>query len=186
MKLIYQIILISLVGILISHDAQGQNKSFPEQLSLTQNNLNLNGHGVRRKYFITLYSLGLYLGEKSNDDAKIYNSNSNMNIRLVVESGFLSKEKLQEAVITEFKKQAGKKYESKKSQLEEFLFCFNAGVNRGDVFDFNFTKLNTLVILKNGIQVQKIRDLEFKQIFYKIWLGSNPVDDNLKIKLLGN
>lgn len=187
MKAISQFILISLIGIFISNNTLAQNVNFTKQLTINKSELQLNGHGVRRKYLINLYSLGLYLTEKNNNNEKgsqIANSNANMNIRLIVESKFLSKEKLQDAVTKEFKKQAGDKYKSHKDQLDKFLFCFNGGVKKGDTFDFNFVDSYTLVIFKNKAQVQKITGLEFKQFFYKIWLGSKPIDNDLKQNLV--
>lgn len=184
MKLISQIILIFSLGIFMSSNSMAQDVNFPMQLTLNNSELKLNGQGVRRQYLTTLYSLGLYLTEKSDKDVQISKSKDNMNIRLIIESKYLSKSKLQSAVVKEFKKQAGSKYEIHKAQLNKFLFCFNGGVKKGNTYDFNFVDSYTLVILKNGTQVQRITGLEFKEIFYNIWLGSNPVDNDLKYSLL--
>lgn len=184
MKTICQIFLISVIISIFSIDAIAQDRNYPEKLSLSQGELSLKGQGVRRKYFMTVYSLGLYLNDNISD--KICSSKSYMNMRLVVESSFLSREKLEDAVVVEFKKQAGKKYNSKKQQLDRFILAFGEGVKKGDVFDFCFVESNKLMIYKNDVKVQEIHGLEFKQLLYKIWIGDKPVDDNLKYKLLGN
>jgi len=186
MKIISKFILICFLCVFVFSNSQGQESKFPDELVLKKTKLILNGQGERKRFFMTVYSLALYLPVESNNANEIYTSKNSMNLRLVVESSLLSKEKLVDAIVVEFKKKAGKDYNKQKNRLNIFISVFENGVKKNDIFDFSFEESKVLVIYKNGKKNKEINGLDFKQILYKIWLASNPVDDNLKYKLLGN
>jgi hypothetical protein len=59
--------------------------------------------------------------------------------------------------------------------------------NNGDNFNLIYTPLDKSIwVYKNNILEGKIPGLEFKKAFFGIWLGQNPVDDDLKKSLLGH
>ena len=57
-------------------------------------------------------------------------------------------------------------------------------LNEGDVFTIKKDK-NQVTLLKNGTITAQIEDAEISQMILTPWIGKQPIDDELKQKLLG-
>ncbi len=57
-------------------------KKLPDTLSLSGENLVLNGAGLRKKLFIKVYAGALYLKKKSKDKQAIVNADEHMMVRM--------------------------------------------------------------------------------------------------------
>lgn len=156
--------------------------NFPAQQSFAGQALTLNGKGIRTKAFFDLYTAGLYLQAKSTDAATILSADQPMAIRLEITSGMITSEKMEEAVREGFKKSTADP--AIQPRIEQLITVFKAEIKEGDLYDFVYKPTN-VVILKNGKQAATIAGNDFKQAFYGIWLGANPVQASLKKALLG-
>jgi len=75
----------------------------------------------------------------------------------------------------------GYKYEE---QIAKFLSILPSEIKKFDILRFLYKKGGELSVFKNRTLLGSINDKEFKEAFFKSWLGENPVDYDLKEKLL--
>jgi hypothetical protein len=163
---------------LIGHAAD----NFPAQQTFAGQALSLNGKGVRTKLMFNLYTAGLYLPTKSTDTAAILAANTPSAVRLEITSSMITSEKMEEAVREGFKKSTADP--AIQPRIEQLIAVFKEAIKEGDVYDFVY-KPSSVIIIKNGKQSASIAGNDFKQAFFGIWLGANPVQGSLKKALLG-
>lgn len=156
--------------------------NFPAQQTFAGQALNLNGKGIRSKVFFNLYTAGLYLPAKSTDAAAILASDKPSAVRLEITSSMITSEKMEEAVRDGFKKSTSDP--AIQPRIEQLIGVFKEAIKEGDVYDFVYKPTNVLII-KNGKQAASIAGNDFKQAFFGLWLGTNPVQASLKKALLG-
>lgn len=178
---------------LISSNADAAGKTvagvaFEEQLRLDDTPLLLNGAGVRSKFFIKAYVIGLYLPHKVGDAELAINQAGPKQLRIVAlrdvgVSMFLSglesglEKNLAHADLT---------------TLHPRLDQFNAAIKsigkipEGVVFAIDLTAGNQTRLSLNGKQVgQDIAGADFYQALLHVWLGKKPAQEELKAALLG-
>lgn len=156
--------------------------NFPAQQTFAGQTLVLNGKGVRTKLLFNLYTAGLYLQAKSTDAAAILAAAKPMAMRLEITSGVITSAKMEEAVREGFKKSTADP--NIQPRIEQLIAVFKETIKEGDIYDFIYQPTN-LVIIKNGKPAANIAGADFKQAFFGIWLGENPVQASLKKALLG-
>lgn len=158
---------------------------FDGQLSIDEQTLYLNGEGPRKKAFLTVYDMALYLTEKGSDAEAIIKADHPMAIRLIIRSRFATAERISEAFREGLEKSTGGDSHAIDSQIETFLSVFDNGVVKEDAFNFVYLPNTGLKIYKNGDVTTQIKGIEFKQALYGIWLSDDPVVAKLKSQLLG-
>ncbi len=152
--------------------------------AMMQNNLILNGAGVRSKFFFDLYVGGLYLKEKSQNATNIINSNMPMAIKLHITSSLISSKKMQDATMEGFENSTDNKMEPIKNEIDQFINVFKKEIKDGDIYDFIY-KNNKVSIYKNTKLITTIKGLKFKKALFGIWLCNKPAQESLKKKMLG-
>jgi hypothetical protein len=157
----------------------------PEKLQRAGVAFVLNGAGVRSKFFIDIYVSALFLEDRSQDSEKILRDDMNMGIRLQVVSSFVDQDSLKSAIKDGFETATGGNTQPIQPQIDRFLELMSEEVNKGDYFDFIYLSNSGLKVFKNDIYLQDIKGLNFKRAFFGIWLGDDPVDDDLKENMLG-
>lgn len=162
--------------------ADGNANNFPAQQTFAGQALTLNGKGIRTKLMFNLYTAGLYLQGKSTDAAAILVADQPMAMRLEITSGMITSDKMEEAVREGFKKSTSDPHIQ--PRIEQLIAVFKAEIKERDVYDFVYNP-SSIIIIKNGKQTATIAGADFKQAFFGIWLGNNPVQASLKKALLG-
>lgn len=157
--------------------------TFYTEIKLAENNLVLNGGGLREKYFIDLYVGALFLQQKSKDAIKIVNSDAPMVIQIKLVSNSVTREKFVESVKEGFKNASNGK--ASNEQINKFITSFSSEFKKGDKISFEYTPKKGVVVEKNGMQLCAIEGLEFKKALFSIWLGAVPADESLKVGMLG-
>jgi len=156
--------------------------TLPNTVTLSGEEMNLNGAGMREKMWIDLYAGGLYVQTKSSDAVEIINADASMAIKLHIVSGMVSQDKMIGAVTDGFEKSTlGKATTADKAA---FIACFNDEITKKDVFDIVYSGGKTTVY-KNGKEKGSVKGLEFKKALFGIWLGKKPADKDLKKGMLG-
>ena len=160
----------------------------PRTIEFKQRTLLLNGVGVRSKMWVDVYVQALYLSDLSQNAESILESNSEMAIRLQITSSMVTSEKLSKSLNKGLVKSIGDgnlgKFKSQIALLESLL-------NKEKTFKDDAINLiynpadESLWVYKNDRYEGKIPGLEFKKVFFGIWLSDNPVDEKLKNDLLG-
>lgn len=156
--------------------------TLPNKLSLSGEEMQLNGAGIREKMWIDLYVGGLYVQTKSTNANSIINADAAMAIKLHIVSRMVSQSKMIGAVTEGFENSStGKATAAEKAS---FIACFNDEITKEDVYDIAYANGKTIVY-KNGKQKGSVSGLEFKKALFGIWLGKKPADKNLKKGMLG-
>lgn len=158
------------------------NGNFPAAQAFAGQSLTLNGMGSRSKWMLHLYNAGLYLKANSSDAATILAANEPQAIRLEITSSMITSEKMEEAVREGFQKSTSDP--AIQPRIEQLITVFKEPIKEGDLYDFVY-RPGSVAIIKNGKNATNISGNDFKQAFFGIWLGDNPVQASLKKALLG-
>lgn len=158
----------------------------PDNLSVTEQPLALNGAGVRSKFFMDIYVAGLYLPAKEQAAQSIIEQDKPMGLRLHVTSGLLSAEKMQSATLEGFEKSTNGNLAPIQESVDVFIDSLKDEIAENDVFEFIYAPKQGVAVYKNGELKTQVPGLEFKQALFGIWLSDEPVQDDLKQGLLGS
>jgi hypothetical protein len=155
------------------------------KLAVEEQNLTLNGAGVREKMLMNMYVASLYLTKKATDGNAISAANEAMAIKLNIVSSLISSEKMTTAINDGFENSTGKKTAPLKAKIDKFNGFFKEKINKKDVFVIVYVPGEGVSVLKNGVKKGTIDGLDFKKALFGIWLGNKPADDDLKAGMLG-
>lgn len=185
MRKLLSLILIAIVC--TSADVTVSDVPFREEISFKGTNFILNGAGIREKYYIDLYVMGLYLKAKSNDADFIMKQNAPQLIRMVCVSNLITPEKFNEAIVEGFHKATNGKPEPFKKEIDQLKSSFSDVWKVNDEFVIYYTPIGGLEIYKNS-RLKTVIECkgDFKATLMKIWLGPESVSEDLKQEILGN
>jgi hypothetical protein len=160
--------------------------SMPATMKAGNSSLVLNGAGIRVKFFMDIYVGGLYVGAKSKDGDAISKANEAGAVKLHIVSGMATSERMADAVKEGFEKSTGGKTGPLQARIDRFVKLFKAEpIVKGNEFDNIYVPGIGTQIFKNGKLLDTIEGLDFKTALWGIWLGSDPVQENLKVAMLG-
>jgi len=159
----------------------------PASVKVGEKSLNLNGAGIRKKAFFKLYVAGLFTAKKGTDANALINADEPIGIRLQITSGMVSSDNMSEAIAEGFKKSTGGKTAPIQGKIDEFIANFKKDpIVEGNIFELFYVPGTGVQTYKNGKLLTTIEGLDFKKALFGIWLGSDPVDADLKKGLLGS
>jgi len=158
---------------------------FPSSLEFSNNSLQKQGVGKRKRAFLSLYSAGLYLETKSDDGGVISAADEPMAIRLNIVSGLISSKKMKSALWDGFGKATKGDLEPIKSEIELFASAFADEIVKKDMFDLVYLPGSGVEVLKNGQSKVVVPGLAFKEALFRIWLSEDPIQASLKKAMLG-
>lgn len=147
--------------------------------------LQLNGAGVREKFWMDMYAGGLYLQEKSSDAAKIVEADKPMAIKLHIVSKMITSKRMIDAVNEGFENSTGGNTATLQNEIHKFIGFFEEQINKNDIFDIVYLPAEGVKVFKNGKEQGSIQGMSFKKALFGIWLGDEPADDDLKEGMLG-
>lgn len=183
-------LLILLAGVLLSFNLNAKEISgvnVAESVALGDQNLVLNGAGVRTKMMFDIYVAALYRSEKSKQAETVLADVGARRILVHMVFG-LKSEKLLEAFTSGITaNQTSAQLLALDTPLKKFAAIFAAipEVKKGDVILFDYLpEIGTKVIV-NGVERGVIAGVEFNRALLSVWLGNKPVDADLKKDLLG-
>jgi len=155
--------------------------NLPTTLTIGDSNLVLNGSGIRKKLMFSIYEIGLYLPQKTNDIKAVYNSEKKA-LKLYFIYKKIESNKIKEA----FEDGIALNHKELKDteEAKKFLSIFNFDVKEKDVIDLYFDRINFLIYY-NSKQIGGFTNTVLSKAILDIYLGENPIDKSLKNKLLG-
>jgi len=155
-----------------------------EEIEILDTQLELNGAGVRSKFFFNIYIGALYLTKKVQqlDDIKeddawrvsmhfLYDEVTGKDLVAGWNDGFKSNN-----TDTELSRYA--------DQIKQFNGLFRT-VQKGDVIAVNYDPATGTSVAFNGKIAGIVEGSSFAQLLLKIWLGESPADEGLKAAMLG-
>ncbi len=179
-------ILLAFLGMGISvAQTQVGGVTLPQTENFQDQQLILNGAGVREKLWIDLYAGGLYLTEKSSNADAIMAANEPMSIKLHIVSKLISSNKMIDAVDEGFQKSTNGNTKAIDSKIAKFKSFFQDEIRKNDIFDIVYIPSSGVTVYKNGTEKGNIQGMDFKKALFGIWLSERPADDDLKEAMLG-
>lgn len=150
--------------------------------------LKLNGAGIRYKAIFKVYVAGLYLPEKKTTVQEVLALPGARRVTIVPMRD-ISNEDFGRSFMSGIQKNSDRAEKAKMiMQLQKFgeIFASVPELKKGDVLTTDWIPGSGTVIHLNGKRVSDVLpDLAFYNAILKIWLGDNPADSRLKPLLLG-
>lgn len=157
----------------------------PDTMSAGGTELQLNGAGVRDKWFIDLYVGGLYLSKAENNAQKIIGADEPQAISLHIVSGLISSEKMTDATLEGFEAATDGNMKPIQKEIDRFMAVFDDEINEGDVFAMTHLPGEGVQVSKNWKPQDTIPGMAFKKALFGIWLSDDPAQEDLKEAMLG-
>lgn len=148
--------------------------------------LRLNGAGVRRKLFVPVYAVGLYLPAPTTDPARVLAVDGPWLVHMHFLHGEVPRDKLVAGWDEGFAaNHTGAALAALQDRIRRFNGLFDT-LHRGDVVVLAFDPRAgaTQVSINGGVR-GAIPGADFAAALLRIWLGPAPVSDHLKAALLG-
>ncbi|MGB0837980.1 MAG: chalcone isomerase family protein [Flavobacteriaceae bacterium] len=158
----------------------------PSQFTNQQDqSLELNGAGVREKFWIDLYVASMYVETKGLEAEQYYNSDSSIIMNLNIISDMITSDKMFSAIEEGFENSAKNPSTELQSKMTQMTKLFKADpIKKGDSFRFSYIDGKGTYIFKNDKELSLIPGKDFKSALFGIWLCNKPADKNLKKDLL--
>ncbi len=181
-KAILFIIILTFIFTSIAWGLKIGGKVLPDNMKAGDNELTINGAGLRKKLIIKVYAGALYLMAKGTDANTIIEADEPMAVKMHFIYKAVAPKKLIKAWNTGFGK-------SDISNLQEEIKTFNSYFTndavKNDVYDIIYVpEVGTSVYMNNQLK-GTIPGLEFKKAVFSIWLGEQTELPKLKKAMLG-
>jgi hypothetical protein len=160
--------------------------TFPNNLQAGNSNLTLNGTGVRKKHMIELYVAGLYTSAKTSNPNDVIDGKGSVAMKIHVLSSMITNKKMSETMREGFEKSTHGNMAPYQDRIDQFVKALSEDVHKGANYDVVYNADRALTqVIKDGQVKSEIKGEDFRKILFAIWLGDDPVDKDLKAKLLG-
>lgn len=147
--------------------------------------LQLNGAGVRSRFFFDIYVGALYLQEVEHRAERILLEPAPVRVTMHILYAEVDAEKLVDGWTAGFEKNLD---DLQMQALEARLQAFNgifADAHRGDVLMFDFLPDGSTRVVINGVEKGVLQGMDFQRALMSVWLGEHPADPSLKKAMLG-
>ena len=171
------------VGAAVALAGEAAGVKMPDTITVEGKTLKLNGIGLRKKMLFKVYVAGLYVETPSKEAAKLISSDEVKSITLhvlrslsgnqigeAISDGFWHNSKSQMGVLTE--------------RLQKLTGMFPAVVE-GDEIVLTYVPGKGTSVSAKGQAKGVIEGKDFADALFSVWLGGNPVQEDLKKALLG-
>ena len=158
--------------------------SMPDSITLNEQTLQLNGLGLREKYWIDIYVAGLYLPTKMSDGQKIIEADVVKRVQLQFIYSDVPKEKMVETLEENIQKNPQFSNET----IVSIRKCgtWMQDFTTGDVVSFDYTpNTQTTTININSKELGRIQGKGFMEAIFAMYVGKHPATEALKSGLLG-
>ncbi|MDZ7805300.1 chalcone isomerase family protein [Thiohalophilus sp.] len=151
----------------------------------SQQELVLNGTGVRGKFIFDIYVGALYLVKPSDDAIQIMSDSSPKRVMMHFLYNEISENKMHSAWREGFEDNLDDvEYAEIEEEIDKFNSAFGDTV-KDDVVVIDFLPDSTTRVKINCSQKVIIESPGFQRALLSIWLGDSPIDSSLKSGLLG-
>ncbi|QYF95199.1 chalcone isomerase family protein [Massilia sp. PAMC28688] len=168
--------------------AQVAGMTYPDTVKLAGKELQLNGLGVRSKFFIKLYTAGLYLPSKKTTVEEVIKTDGPRRMQLQILRD-ISGDDFGSAFMAGINANVSKEEKTRiVAQISQFgqIFAMMPGLKKGDVLDLDWVPGTGTIAGYNGKPIGEVMPgIQFHNAVLKIWLGDKPADATLKPLLLG-
>lgn len=156
----------------------------PDAVTVDGKTLKLNGAGLRKKMLFKVYVAALYLETSSKDAAAVLSSSEVKSMRLHVLRS-LKGSQVSEAIGEGFERNSKEQLPKLNARLEK-LRQMIPDVAEGDEIVFSWLPDRGTSVSVRGTDRGSIEGRDFADALFAVWLGPNPVQEDLKKALLGS
>jgi hypothetical protein len=156
----------------------------PDTITIEGKTLKLNGMGLRKKMLFKVYVAGLYVESPSKDAAKVISSDEVKSITLNILRS-LSGSQIGEAISDGFWHNSKAQMGALTDRLQKLTGMFPAVVE-GDQIVLTYVPGKGTSVSAKGQDKGVIEGKDFADALFSVWLGGNPVQEDLKKALLGS
>lgn len=156
----------------------------PGTVEISGEQLQLNGYGIRKKFFFKVYVGSLYTAQKATTTAQVVGGQGGKLIRM----DFLYSKVEKDKIVGGFAKGIENNTPElrKDPAVVDFLSWFSADFIEGDQVDLAIDKDNNVSASHKGQQVGKIKSANLAKALLMIYLGDSPADEDMKEGMLGD
>jgi len=153
-----------------------------DTVSVEGKTLKLNGMGLRKKVVFKVYVAGLYLETPSPAGEAVIASDQIKRMQLSVLRSLKSKQ-VTEAIEEGFEKNSRAQMGALKERLGKFGAMIS-DVVEGDQIVMTYVPGKGTIVSVKGADKGVIEGKDFADALFAVWLGNNPVQEDLKKALL--
>jgi Chalcone isomerase-like len=155
----------------------------PDTISADGKTLTLNGAGVRKKAIFKVYVAALYLERASKDASAILASPESKSMRLHILRDLKSAQ-ITDAISEGFERNSKEQLPKLQDRLKQ-LAQLIPDVAEGDEVGLTWVSDKGTVVTVRGTERGTITGRDFADALFAVWLGPDPVQQDLKMALLG-
>ena len=157
--------------------------TLPDTAQVGGTALTLNGLGLRTKFAVKVYIVGLYLEQKSSDPSAIIKADAPKRIVMrFVHSA--TKNQMTDAFDESFNDNTPDAKKAMKADIDRLLGAFDP-IKEGDQMVFTYIPGTGTTLAINGKDKVTIAGAAFGQMLFSVWLGPKPPNAGLKKGILG-
>jgi hypothetical protein len=165
------------------HAASLAGVTLPDTVQAGGTTLVLNGLGLRKKFVVKVYVVGLYLEQKSSDAGAILKADAPKRIVMQFVHD-ASKNQMADAFDESFNNNAPDAKKTMKADIDRFLAALEP-VKEGDQLVFTYLPGTGTTLAINGKDKLTIAAPAFGPVLFSVWLGPKPPNADLKKGILG-
>ena len=174
-----------LVGLTVAASAlagEAAGVKMPDTTTVEGKTLKLNGIGLRKKMLFKVYVAALYVETPSRDAATVIHSDQVKSITLHILRS-LDGAQIGEAISDGFWRNSKEQMSELNDRLQRLIGMFPAVVD-GDEITLTYVPGKGLSVTAKGQAKGTIEGKDFADALFGVWLGANPVQEDLKAALL--
>jgi Chalcone isomerase-like len=149
--------------------------------------LQLNGAGIRTKFFFKVYVGALYLGEKTHSAATVLADAGIKRVELHMLRDVSGKKLLDAFDEGLAANNTPAELAALDARVKEFSAIFRTvdEAEDGDVITIDYFPDEGTRVSVNGAEKGRVAGAEFNRALLRVWLGDHPVDEGLERGMLG-
>ena len=183
MKRLFSAVLLLLVCATGARALEVEGVALAPTVTVQGQALQLNGYGIREKFFFDIYIGSLYTARPVTDTAEALAAPGARLIRMNFLYRKVDREKIVAAFAEGIEKNSPQLADS--AAVRDFLGWFRHDFVRGDVVDLELDADGTVVARQNGTRLGSRVSEDLARGVLLIYLGSEPADADLKVGMLG-
>ena len=158
---------------------------FADEVTIAEKKLYLNGAGIRKKFFLSIYACGLYLPHPTSDADKAIKSDVCKQVIMHFIHSKVSKEKIVKGWQDGFFNNSQEKMNSLQERITTFNAFFSKDLLKNDRITISYIPEQGTTVKINDETKGTIPGSDFMQALWAIWLGAYPADGGMKEGMLG-
>ncbi|HKA36379.1 MAG TPA: chalcone isomerase family protein [Thermoanaerobaculia bacterium] len=157
--------------------------TMPDTVTVAGKTLKLNGMGLRKKLMFKVYVAGLYIETPTHAPEAIISSDQVKRIDLHILRN-LKASQVTDAIQEGFEKNSKAQMGALSERLKKFSGFFS-DVAEGDQISMAYVPGKGTSVSIKGAEKGSVEGKDFSDALFSVWLGANPVQDDLKKGLVG-